>query len=119
MAAWLGTRNIELPIAWAQPHGNVVVAFDRYGESNWHAHLVSTDGDVLLAFPWHDHADRILLGSEKKVPIQADEEFPIQADEEVWEAREEGWWAWVKADGPHVYLAGCDGDEIHRIQRAR
>ena len=31
----------------------------------------------------------------------------------------EGWWAWVKADGPHVYLAECDGDEIPRIRRAR
>jgi hypothetical protein len=112
LSGLIGTRNIELPIAWAQPHGNVVVAFDCYSPTNWHAHLVSTDGEVLLAFPWHDHADRILLGSVKG-------EFPIQADEEAWEAQEEGWWAWVKADGGDVYLAGCDGDEIHRVRRAR
>jgi hypothetical protein len=118
-SARLGTRKIELPIAWALPHGNVVVAFDRYSETNWHAHLVSTDGEVLLAFPWHDHADRILLGSEKEFPIRADEAFPIQADEQRWESRDEGWWAWVKADGAHVYLAGCDADEIQHIRRVR
>ena len=107
----IGTRNIDLPIAWARPHEDVVVAFDRFSTTNWQAHLVSTDGEVLLAFPWHDHADRILLGS--------DGEFPIQADEEVWDALVEGWWAWVKADGQHVYVAECDGDEIDHIRRTR
>jgi hypothetical protein len=108
----IGTRNIELPIAWARPHEDVVVAFDRFSPTNWQAHLVSTDGEVLLAFPWHDHADRILLGPENA-------ELPIQADEEVWDALVEGWWAWVKADGPHVYVAECDGDELGRIRHAR
>ena len=46
-------------------------------------------------------------------------DFPIHADEEAWDALEEGWWAWVKADGPHVYVAECDGDRIHRIRRTR
>jgi hypothetical protein len=108
----IGTRHIDLPLAWALPHEDVVIAFEPYSSTNWQASLVSTEGDVLLAFPWHDHADRILLGSENR-------EFPIQADEEVWDALEEGWWAWVKADGPHVYLAECDGDEIDHIRRAR
>ena len=112
LVKWLGTRTIELPIAWAESHGNVVVAFDRYSPTNWHAHLVSGDGELLLGFPWHDHADRILLGVEQRA-------FPIQADEEAWEAHEEGWWAWVKADGAYVYLAACDGDELKRIRRAR
>jgi hypothetical protein len=110
LSAWLGTRNVDLPIAWAGSHGNVVVAFDRYGPTNWHAHLVSADGELLLAFPWHDHADRILLGFERG-------KLPIHADEEAWEAQEAGWWAWVKADGPYVYLAGCDRDELGRIRR--
>jgi len=112
LSGWIGPRNIDLPTAWARPHEDVVVAFEPYSPTNWQAHLVSTDGQVLLAFPWHDHADRILLLSES-------EKFPIQADEEVWDAVEEGWWAWVKADGPHVYLAECDGDQIDRIRRAR
>ena len=112
LSGLIGTRNIELPIAWAEPHGNVVVAFDRYSPTNWHAHLVSTDGEVLLAFPWHDHADLILLGSEGRA-------FPIRAAEEVWEAQDEAWWAWVRADGQHVYLAGCDGDDLPSIRRAR
>jgi hypothetical protein len=105
-------RNIDLPIEWARSHGGVVLAFDRYSATNWHAHLVSTDGEVLLAFPFHDHADRILLGPER-------ERFPIRAQEEVWEEQADGWWAWVKANGPYVYLAGCDGDDIPRIRRTR
>jgi hypothetical protein len=70
----IGTRNIDLPLAWARPHEDVVVAFERFSPTNWQAHLVSTDGEVLLAFPWHDHADRLLVGSENG-------EFPIPADE--------------------------------------
>ena len=105
-------RSIDLPLAWARPQEDVVVAFDRFSPTNWQAHLVNPDGEVLLAFPWHDHADRLLHGSENG-------EFPIQADEEVWTALVQGWWAWVKADGPHVYLAEFDGDEIPRIRRAR
>ena len=81
LSGWIGTRNIDLPIAWARPHEDVVVAFDLYSPMNWQAHLVSTDGQVLLAFPWHDHADRMLLRSENG-------EFPIHADEEVWDAVE-------------------------------
>jgi hypothetical protein len=108
----LGTTHIDLPLAWARPHEDVVVAFDLFGPANWQAHLASTDGEVLLAFPWHDHADRILLGSESG-------EFPVEADEEVWDALVDGWWAWVKADGPHVYLAECDADELARIRRGR
>lgn len=87
-----------------------MVAFDHFSPTNWQAHVVDSDGEVLLAFPWHDHADRILLGSESG-------EFPIHAEEEVWAALEQGWWAWVKADGPHVYLAECDGDALRRIRR--
>lgn len=112
LSGWIGRRNIDLPTAWARPHEDVVVAFERQSPTNWQAHLVSTDGQVLLAFPWHDHADRILLGRETG-------EFPIHADEEAWDALEEGWWAWVKADGAYVYLAECDGDEIDRIRHAR
>jgi hypothetical protein len=102
LSGWIGTRNIDLPTDWARPHEDVVVAFERQSPTNWQAHLVSA----------HDHADRILLGREAG-------EFPIHADEEVWDAVEEGWWAWVKADGAHVYLAECDGDEIDHIRRAR
>ena len=82
LSGWIG-RNIELPIDWARPHEDVLVAFDRFSPTNWQAHLVSTEGDVLLAFPWHDNADRILLG-----PRSGD--FPIHADEEAWDALEEG-----------------------------
>ncbi len=106
----IGTRNIDLPTAWARSHEDVVVAFDQFGPTNWQAHLVSTEGEVLLAFPWHDHADRLLLGPWSR-------ELPIHADEEVWDALVEGWWAWVKADGPHVYVAECDADQIDRIRR--
>jgi hypothetical protein len=108
----LGTRSIDFPVAWARPFEDVVVAFERFGPTNWQAHLVGTDGVVLLAFPWHDHADRILLGSENG-------EFPVRADEQGWEILMEGWWAWVRADGSHVYVAECDGDRIHHIRRAR
>ena len=108
----IGTRSIDLPIDWARPHEDVIVAFDCFSPTNWQAHLVSTDGEVLLAFPWHDNADRILLGREHG-------ELPIHADEEVWDALVEGWWAWVKADGQHVYLAECDGDKLSRIRRGR
>jgi hypothetical protein len=106
----IGTRNVELPTAWARAHEDVVVAFDRFSPTNWQAHLASTDGDVLLAFPWHDHADLLLGGFESR-------EFPIHADEDAWSVVVEGWWAWVKADGPHVYVAECDGDELARIRR--
>jgi hypothetical protein len=108
----IGTRHIDLPLAWARPHEDVAVAFELFSPTNWQAHLVSTEGEVLLAFPWHDHVDRILLGPKNR-------EFPIQADEEVWDALAEGWWAWVKADGPHVYVAECNGDEIDRVRRGR
>jgi hypothetical protein len=107
-----GTRSIDLPIAWARTHEDVVVAFDRFSSTNWQAHLASTEGDVLLAFPWHDHADVLLRGYESR-------EFPIQADEDPWSALVDGWWGWMKADGPHVYVAECDGDELQRIRRAR
>ena len=106
----IGTRNIDLPIAWARPHEDAVVAFDRFSPTNWQAHLASTEGDVLLAFPWHDHADRLLGGYQSA-------EFPIHGDEDPWSALVEGWWGWVKADGSHVYVAECDGDEIDRIRR--
>jgi hypothetical protein len=113
LSAPLGrTRYIHLPTDWARPHGSVVVAFDRYSPTNWHAHLVSTDGELLLAFPFHDHADRVLLEAESG-------SFPIRAREEVWEAEEEGWWAWVKASGPYVFLAGCDRDDLPRIHHTR
>lgn len=107
-----GSRTIKLPLAWAQPHEDVVVAFEHFSPTNWQAHLVSPDGLVLLAFPWHDHADRLLLGSEHG-------EFPVEADNGAWTALVQGWWAWVKADGAYVYMAECDGDEIYRIRRAR
>ena len=112
LAGVLGTRNVDLPAAWARPHDDVVVAFERFSPTNWQAHLVSPAGDVLLAFPCHDHADRLLLRPESG-------EFPIHVDDEGWSALVEGWWAWVLADGPHVYLAECDGDELHRIRRTR
>ena len=105
-------RNIDLPRAWARPHDDVIVAFERFSPTNWQAHLVSTEGEVLLAFPWHDHADRLLRGSENW-------ELPIQAEEEAWTALVHGWWAWVKADGAHVYLAECDGEEVGHIRRVR
>ena len=108
----IGSRTVTLPLAWARPHEDVVVAFERFGPTNWQTHLVSTDGEVLLAFPWHDHADRLLLES-------AHGELPVEAGDEVWTALVEGWWAWVKADGPHVYVAECDADELHRIRRPR
>jgi hypothetical protein len=108
----IGTRCIDLPIAWARPHEDVVVAFDRFSPTNWQAHLASPEGSVLLAFPWHDHADVLLRGYESR-------EFPIQADEDPWSALLQQWWGWVKADGPHVYVAECDGDELGRIRRAR
>src|SRR5262245_33620132 len=106
----IGSKHVDLPLAWAQSHDDVVVAFELFSETNWQAHLVNTSGDVLLAFPWHDHADRILLR-----PYSA--EFPVHADGEAWTAQAEGWWAWVKADGQHVYIAESDGDEIDRIRR--
>jgi hypothetical protein len=109
----MGTRSVELPIAWARAHGGVLVAFECYSETNWQAYLASTEGEVLLTFPWHDHADLILVGSE------TGEEFPIHAGEDAWSAQEQGWWAWVKADEQHIYLAECDGDEISRIRRTR
>ena len=108
----IGSRTVRLPLAWARPHEDVVVAFVRFSPTNWQVHLASTEGEVLLAFPWHDHADRLLLGSEHG-------EFPIEADDDVWTALVQGWWAWVKADGAHVYVAECDGDEIRRIRGAR
>ena len=113
-SSWPGGSGTEASNSHrrARSHEDVVVAFDRYEPTNWQAHLVSPDGDVLLAFPWHDNADRTLLG-----PRSGD--FPIHADEEAWDALEEGWWAWVKADGPYVYIAECDGDMIHGIRRTR
>jgi len=104
----IGSRHIDLPLEWARTHDDVVVAFELFSTANWQAHLVSTNGDVLLAFPWHDHADRTLLR-----PYTT--EFPIHADEEAWVAQAEGWWAWVKAEGPLVYVAECDADQLDRI----
>jgi hypothetical protein len=108
----LGARIVELPLAWARPYEDVVVAFDRFTPTNWQVHLASTDGEVLLAFPWHDHADRLLLLSEHG-------ELPIQADEEAWTALVGEWWAWVKAEGPYVYVAECNSDELRGIRRPR
>ena len=83
LSGWIGHRSIELPSDWARPYEDVVVAFDRYDPTNWQAHLVSTDGEVLLAFPWHDNADRILGGYRSG-------DFPIHADEDAWDALEGG-----------------------------
>ena len=107
----LGTRHVDLPADWARSHEDVVVAFDQFGPTNWQAHLVNPEGEVLLAFPWHDHADTILLRWDST-------EFPLHADDE-WTAAVDGWWAWVHADGTHVYLAECDADELERIGRAK
>lgn len=112
LPGWTGTRTIDLPISWARPHEDVLVAFDCFSPTNWQAHLVDADGEVLLAFPWYDHVDRTLLRPETS-------EFPIHADEDAWDALEQGWWACVQADGAHVYLAECDGDELSRIRRTR
>ncbi len=112
LSGWIAHRSIELPVDWAEVHEDVVVAFDAFTPTNWQAHLVSPEGRVLLAFPWHDNADRILLGHRSR-------EFPVHAGEEAWDALEEGWWAWVKADGAQVYIAECNGNEIDRIRRTR
>lgn len=111
LARAIGTRSVDLPTSWARSHDDVVVAFDHFSTSNWLAHLVSTDGDVLLAFPWHDHAEEILLRWDST-------EFPIHVDED-WTALVDGWWARVHVDGSHVYLAESDGDKLGSIRRAR
>ena len=67
---------------------------------------------MLLAFPWHDNADRILLGPQKRG-------FSHPRRRRGMGRPGGGWWAWVKADGPRVYVAECDGDRIHSIRRTR
>ena len=37
LSGWIGPRSIDLPSAWARPHEDVVVAFDRHSPTNWKA----------------------------------------------------------------------------------
>lgn len=98
--------RVELPAVWARPHQTVVVGFNQWGEGmGWHTYLVGEEDEILLSFPWHDHADRTLAGEEA-------EEFPITAAEEEWEDVEQEWFAWVMADGDDVYTAEGSSDDM-------
>ncbi len=100
------SKSVQLPASWAQRHVSVVVAFMAFSRRDWHVLLVGDDGDVLLAFPRTDHADRILLGEGDSA------ELPIVAPDEEWVDVEQGWWAWLKADGDDVFIAETDPDAL-------
>lgn len=103
--------RVDLPVAWARRHDDVVVAFEDWSRDNWHAYLVGT-GAVLLAFPWDDHADRLLVSEP--------EEFPVAASEEAWDGHEQEWFVWVKAEGDDVYMAeGSFEDLGYRTRNPR
>jgi hypothetical protein len=104
----LGSVRVDLPVAWARRHADVVVAFmDGSSELGWHAHVVGDDGDVLLSFPWVDHVDRLLAGEA--------EELPTVARTDAWDDLEQGWWGWVKAEGDEVFVAETDFDDLSRV----
>jgi hypothetical protein len=105
-------RRVDLPLAWARRHENVVVAFEDWSRDNWHAYLVGDNGAVLLDFTWDDHADRLLVGEPEK--------FPVAASEEAWWGREQEWFVWVKAEGDDVYMAEGSFEDIgYRVRNPR
>jgi hypothetical protein len=104
----LGSVRVDLPVARARRHSDVVVAFmDASSELGWHAHLVGDDGDVLLSFPWVDHVNEVLAGEA--------EELPTVARDDAWDDVEQGWWGWVKAEGDDVFVAETDLDALSRV----
>lgn len=106
--------RVELPAAWARDHAGAVVVFLPFGgDLGAHACVIGDEGAVLLTFPWYDHMDRVLLAATDW------ERPPIEATEEEWEDLEQGWFAWVKADGDRVYIADGDFDEILTVRDAR
>ena len=109
--------KLDLPVSWAQHHESAVVAFHRtdYRPLGWHAWLVGESGELLLSFPWYDHADSALGGPRLFQPgtwfRQADA-FPVELTENGWDDLEQGWWGRVIPDGDLVYIAETDFDAI-------
>jgi hypothetical protein len=98
----LRVLEMELPIALARRHRRAFVGFDFTGDLlGWHARLVGDDGDVILNFPWYDHADRSLV-----------EAFPTALTEEGWDDLDQGWWGQVIPFGEDVFIAEADLDEL-------
>jgi hypothetical protein len=96
--------EIDLPVEWAKRHERVVIGFvDAGPELGWHAHVVGDGDEVLLSFPWYDHADEMLRRTDV---------FPMQVDSEGWSDVEQGWWGRVVADDDRVYLAETNFDEL-------
>jgi hypothetical protein len=93
---------MELPIALARRHGRAFVGFDFTGDLlGWHARLVGDDGDVILNFPWYDHADRSIVDA-----------FPTVLTEDGWDDLDQGWWGQVIPHGEDVFIAEADLDEL-------
>ena len=114
IASNTGDVGVDLSVSWAKHHESVVVAFHDSGRPlGWHAWLVGEDGDLLLSFPWHDHADKALGGPRLFQPSSwFSYDFPVQLTEKGWNELEQGWWGRVIPDGHLVFLAETDFDAI-------
>ncbi len=108
--------ELDLPVSWAKHHETVVVAFHDSGRPlGWHAWLVGENGELLLSFPWHDHADTALGGPQLFQPgtwFRQVDDFPVELTEKGWNELEQGWWGRIILDGDLVYIAETDFDAI-------
>lgn len=107
----LAVFGIELPLRLARDNHHVFVGFDS-GYFGWHACLVGNDGDVILDFPWYDHADMSLGGRLRHAPGRklSINRFPTTLTEEGWDDLEQGWWGQVTPVGGDVFVAETDFD---------
>jgi hypothetical protein len=102
----LGDLVVDLPVALARRHQDVLVVFMHHGSDlGWGAYVTGEDGAVLLSFPWTDHVDRILTEADST-------ELPVVVTEEGWDDLEQGWWGRALVVGSDVYLAETDFDAI-------
>jgi hypothetical protein len=108
----IGIFSVDLPTGWARTHSRVEVALAHDDALGWHARLVGDDDEPLMAFPWHDHVDRLLLGAE------AASELPLLLDTDSWDDIEQGWWAAAIRTDSSVYLAETDLDDLIDSSRA-
>lgn len=105
----LPSLAVDLPLKWARRHAQVeVVITGGGGATGRHARVLGDDGEIVMTFPWLDHADVAL----RKPPPW---ELPVEIADGRWDDVEQGWWASIVQVDDMLYLAETDFDAIPAI----